>query len=642
MRGNVKTATDKPAEEIITRLALHIDYFNKYSHPHSVQMADLAARMATSLGLVRADIEAIVEAALLHDVGLYEMAPSYLTNPGPLGPEQRMDLWRHSIIGEQAMARRNASRHSQLLVRWHHEWWNGRGYPDRLCFEEIPIGARVLHAVEVYCALIANRPYRPAFTRERAVELLRASAGVQCDPVVITELLALLLEAGSPAVESLPARELSRPEAWDQVTTLPESAATPESPSSHESTPTAESTPAAESTRMAEPTSAVGPAPVVERTGQSDLSAVPEGTQSLGQSLGPEYPSSTRVEAPEEALPWLSAPTQLSSQPDIESRVVTPEDAPPRPEPAATSRKWLSSPCMVGSLLGFQVSVIRQIEFRTVAIPFCGRAGLVRYLAALGKQVLSNDPRPWAALAGRVALESDGLTDEQIFTVLQDTYIPGPRMSNTDLHQWFGEADAWWMDNLRRQALQDPAIQDQGLLLAMQAGEYALSFGQPTSELKRPLTVIFRELAANSRAMPAMHPHNRAYNLPVQQFLRDARADLMYLNLPCGQAEFGGAPAQPAWQDTWLLGHRPADDDYSQLAVLPQSKKAYLDVVDRILASASRIRKWAVECRDIGLASARDISDLIKTHRAIQATYSKDLTEVAGGLRNYVMVSEAA
>jgi len=198
-------ATDKPAEEIITRLALHIDYFNKYSHPHSVQMADLAVRLATSLGLVRADVEAIVEAALLHDIGLYEMAPSYLTNPGPLSPEQRMDLWRHSIIGEQAMARRNASRHSQLLVRWHHEWWNGRGYPDRLCFEEIPIGARVLHAVEVYCALIANRPYRRAFTRERAVELLRASAGVQCDPVIITELLALLLEAGSPVMESAPA-----------------------------------------------------------------------------------------------------------------------------------------------------------------------------------------------------------------------------------------------------------------------------------------------------------------------------------------------------------------------------------------------------------------------------------------------------
>ena len=243
-------ATDKPAEEIITRLALHIDYFNKYSHPHSVQMADLAVRLATSLGLVRADVEAIVEAALLHDIGLYEMAPSYLTNPGPLSPEQRMELWRHSIIGEQAMARRNASRHSQLLVRWHHEWWNGRGYPDRLCFEEIPIGARVLHAVEVYCALIANRPYRPAYTRERAVELLRASAGVQCDPVIITELLALLLEAGSPVMESAPATEFSRPEARDQIT-MPtsDSMATPESASTSVTTES-RSTPDSASTSL--------------------------------------------------------------------------------------------------------------------------------------------------------------------------------------------------------------------------------------------------------------------------------------------------------------------------------------------------------------------------------------------------------
>jgi hypothetical protein len=291
-------------------------------------------------------------------------------------------------------------------------------------------------------------------------------------------------------------------------------------------------------------------------------------------------------------------------------------------------------------LLGFQISVIRQIEFRTVAIPFCGRADLVHYLGALGKQVLSNDPRPWAALAGRAALESEPLTDEQVFTILQDTYIPGARMSNTELREWFGEADAWWMDNVRRQALQDPSIQDQALLLGMQAGDYALSFGKSTFELKRPLTAIFRELATNSRAMLATHPHNRAYNLPVEQFLRDARADLMYLNLPSGHAEFGGPPSRPPWQDSWILGQRPATDDYWQLATWPQSKKAYLEMVDRILVSATRIRRWAVECRDAGLASARDISDLIKTHRAIQATYSKDLTEVAGGLRNYVMVSD--
>src|SRR5262249_59669605 len=105
-------------------------------------------------------------------------------------------------IGEQAMAKRSASRHSQLLVRWHHEWWNGTGYPDMLCFEEIPIGARVIHAVETYCALIANRPYRSALSLDRALEVLRASAGVQCGPFVIRELLALLQKSSSQKFEN--------------------------------------------------------------------------------------------------------------------------------------------------------------------------------------------------------------------------------------------------------------------------------------------------------------------------------------------------------------------------------------------------------------------------------------------------------
>src|SRR5262249_10010032 len=290
---------------------------------------------------------------------------------------------------------------------------------------------------------------------------------------------------------------------------------------------------------------------------------------------------------------------------------------------AELSRRWLSSSYIAGSLLGFQVSVLRQIEFKTVAIPFCGRGDVVWYLAALGKHVLANDPRPWAALAGRAVIESEVLNDEQVFTILQDTYIPGARMSNPELRRWFGEADAWWMDNLRRKALEDSTSRDQVLLLGMQAGDYAQSFDEATCELKRPLTIVFRELARSSRAMLAMHPYNRAYQLPVQQFLRDARADLMYLNLPAGHPGLWGPLDRSAWRDTWILGHAPeAADDFSRLPTLPQSKKAYLETVDRILFSASRIRRWAIECRDIGLASARDISDLIKTHRTIQATYS--------------------
>jgi hypothetical protein len=550
-----------------------------------MQMALLAESLAAKLGLVRLDVEAVVEAALLHDIGLYEMAPTYLSNPGPLSTEQRMDLWRHSILGEQAMAKRSASRHSQLLVRWHHEWWNGSGYPDMLSFEEIPIGARILHAVEMYSALIADRPYRPALDPGQAKEMLRGSAGVQCDPFVVRELLALLQESRFATAESAPS-----------VTEAP----------------------------SGEPGSVVQAIPGGELDQPLDLT----GTEAVW---------------PPQATPVQPA------QPEIQNVVIRPANeqaggTQDQPQPACEAiRGWGSSPYISGSLLGFQISVLRQIDFRCVAVPFCGWGELVRYVAALGKQVLSNDPRPWAALAGRAAIESEGLNDEQIFRVLQDTYIPGTGMSNPVLRRWFGEADAWWLDNLRRKAMDDPGLQDQTLLLGLRSGDYAQSFDETTRELKRPLTVIFRELAANTPARRVAHPYNRAYSQPVEQFLRDARADLMYLNLPAGQARFEGQLARSSWRDTWVIGYVPEiTDDFSRLAILPQSKKAYLEMVDRILVTASRIRKWAVECRDIGLASARDISDLLKTHRPIQATYSKDLTEIPGGLRSYVMVCELA
>jgi hypothetical protein len=619
--GNLKTAAGRPAEEIITKLAQHIDYFNKYSTPHSIQMAQIAATLSTRLGLLRLDIEAIVEAALLHDIGLYEMAPAYLSNPGPLSAEQRMDLWRHSIIGEQAMAKRGASRHSQLLVRWHHEQWNGAGYPDMLSFEEIPIGARVLHAVETYCALLANRPYRSALEPDRALELLRASAGVGCDPFVIRELLALLKDTGSQTAEARSAIAASTAAGVSEAPAATEtfSVNEPSATMYLEAGTTAESAPSVQP--WAAPV--IEPAPVPTPAPETAASVEPQ----AADVFSPPQPAPVQAEPPFNAS---QSQTEMSS-------------GAPQPEALGeASRGWLPSPFITGSLLGFQVSVLRQIDFKTVAIPFCGWADLVWYLAALSKQVLSNDPRPWAALAGRAEIAAEGLSEEQIFRILQDTYIPGVRMSNPELRRWFGEADAWWMDNLRRKAMEDPTIQDQTLLLGMRAGDYAQSFGDSTCDLKRPLTVIFRELATHSHARLGAHPYNRAYNLPVQQFLRDARADMMYMNLPAGQADFCGPLARSSWHDTWILGRAPdALDDFSRLATLPQSKKTYLEMVDRMLSSASRIRKWAVECRDIGLASARDISDLIKTHRPIQATYSKDLTEVPGGLRNYIMISES-
>ncbi len=198
----MESAKGKTREETITRLAERIDKFEKYSLPHARVMAELAARLARRLGLGQSDINSIAEAAFLHDIGLYAMNPAYHSSPGPLSFDERMDLWRHSIIGEQQMSKRDATRHAQLLVRWHHEWWNGSGYPDMLAFEDIPIGARILRAVELYSALTSDRPYRAALDEDQAIDLLSASAGIECDPYVIKALLALLDDLRATARES--------------------------------------------------------------------------------------------------------------------------------------------------------------------------------------------------------------------------------------------------------------------------------------------------------------------------------------------------------------------------------------------------------------------------------------------------------
>ena len=117
------------------------------------------------------------------------------------------------------------------------------------------------------------------------------------------------------------------------------------------------------------------------------------------------------------------------------------------------------------------------------------------------------------------------LGEEQISRLLEDIYVPGMRLANPHLRQWFGETDAWWMDNLRRnvERLEDETMRAQALVLGMQTGDYALSFTDETRDLRRPLTTVFWRLAGRALAGPKGHPHNRSYNQPADEFIK-ARA----------------------------------------------------------------------------------------------------------------------
>jgi HD-GYP domain-containing protein (c-di-GMP phosphodiesterase class II) len=182
---------DSAAAEAFNQLAKTTDKFERYENPHAQRIADIADEIATAFHLARHDRGSLHAAALLHDLGEVAMERDYIQATGALSTEERIDLWRHPVIGEREASRVGADRAAQLLVRWHHEWWNGAGYPDALRREEIPLAARILRLADSYAALTDARPFRRAMTAEAAKRELTNRAGIEFDPAVVSVFLAL-------------------------------------------------------------------------------------------------------------------------------------------------------------------------------------------------------------------------------------------------------------------------------------------------------------------------------------------------------------------------------------------------------------------------------------------------------------------
>lgn len=182
---------DLVTSEAFAQLATATDEFEGYAHPHAARIAKLADEVAKLFNLARRDRLSLRVAALAHDLGEAAMKRDYIKRAGALNDEERLDLMRHPVIGEQEAARYGADRGAQLLVRWHHEWWNGAGYPDALRRDEIPLGARILRVADAYAALTDARPFRPALTIEEARQHLTEWAGMEFDPRVVRVFLSL-------------------------------------------------------------------------------------------------------------------------------------------------------------------------------------------------------------------------------------------------------------------------------------------------------------------------------------------------------------------------------------------------------------------------------------------------------------------
>jgi HD-GYP domain-containing protein (c-di-GMP phosphodiesterase class II) len=185
------TAAESRFDEKLLEISSEMDEFEGYTHAHGLRIAMIADAIGKEFNLAAHDRFFMQQAALVHDIGEVVMNREYIKENRVLGPDEVLDMQRHPVIGEQETARRGMSRGVQLLVRWHHEWWNGGGYPDALQGEQIPLAARILRVADSYAALTDNRPRRQAMQDEEAKHYMAEWAGLEFDPRVVKLFLSI-------------------------------------------------------------------------------------------------------------------------------------------------------------------------------------------------------------------------------------------------------------------------------------------------------------------------------------------------------------------------------------------------------------------------------------------------------------------
>jgi HD-GYP domain-containing protein (c-di-GMP phosphodiesterase class II) len=180
-----------------------VELRDPYTAGHSLRVAEMARMIALELGLTAEEADAIESAGKVHDVGKVAVDPLVLTKDGKLDDAEWEQIQLHPVHGAKIVARFNAYVDGYRLVRHHHERWDGKGYPDGIAGEAIPLGARILAVADTYDALTSNRPYRSAMSHERAVEILNEGAGTQWDPRVVEAFVACVPIGRVPVREAV-------------------------------------------------------------------------------------------------------------------------------------------------------------------------------------------------------------------------------------------------------------------------------------------------------------------------------------------------------------------------------------------------------------------------------------------------------
>jgi putative nucleotidyltransferase with HDIG domain len=171
--------------ETITALANAVDSKDPYTRGHSMRVAELARATGEELGLSPADLRSLTYGGILHDVGKIGIPEAILLKQSRLSPEEMKVMRTHPEIGATIVGGVQFLAGALPCVRNHHERWDGRGYPDGLAADRIPLVARIVNCADTYDAITSTRPYQAAATADRALEIMEALRGAQIDGAVL-------------------------------------------------------------------------------------------------------------------------------------------------------------------------------------------------------------------------------------------------------------------------------------------------------------------------------------------------------------------------------------------------------------------------------------------------------------------------
>jgi GAF domain-containing protein len=196
--GRMRQHYDATVQAHVEALAAAMDMRDRRTARHSEDVVYLAGQVGALLELEPASLLELEFAARLHDVGKIQVPDAVLNKPGPLDSDESDVIRCHAAWGSETLSRIPGLEAVATIVRFHHERWDGSGYPDGLSGGRIPLASRIIAVCDAYGAMTCDRPYRDAMAARDALREIRAGAGSQFDPAVVTALMDAL-GRGAPA-----------------------------------------------------------------------------------------------------------------------------------------------------------------------------------------------------------------------------------------------------------------------------------------------------------------------------------------------------------------------------------------------------------------------------------------------------------